>query len=782
VTYVAGKVGQALSFDGSTSFVRLPDNFLPFPTSGTSATPMSFETWFRTSAGGVLLDQEGLSAGYVPAVYVGTDGKLRAEPFWGGSAAPIVSTGTVNDGQWHHVALTYDGTSKTVYLEGAAIGTKSLSQTAYSSAGYQYTLGRGEATGWPATPSGTYDYFKGQVDEAAFYNRALSASEVQNIYSFVKLPTINVTNVPPTPALSGYTTGLATEVLTYKLSATDPSPIDTAAGFTYSINWGDGSPVQTISPTAGNGSGVNVNHVFVNAGTYTVSLTATDEDGGATTITLPVTVLSVTSANLQTVINQQGSITTQDTNNAQAQTMVNAVNGLAVQAKPVTITMQLGSGSFTDTSGNPHAGITLVISGSGGSTTIVGHSPALQVAGGNVIVENLTLVTDTNSPTLVVSGGSVTLRNVDIEGTGTGSQPAVEIDSGNVDLGTANDPGGNTFNDNGTGQLIHNAGGNGVSAVGNTFQVGGTQLTSPYRIKDEIFDALNQGGGGLVTYVPGHAYISVKGGDIQRGIDAIAPGGTVNVEASGSYKKYDAGSKLVTVQFDGGPTLSQQPNPQDPTLLDLIVTGNDGNDHIHFTPGGQEIQAQVDGFPNGRFNPTGRLVAYGMAGNNVIQVAGGITLPAWLYAGPGNDLLQGGGGNDVLVGGGGNDTLISGKGRDLLIGGAGAAHLVGNSGDDILIAGTTAFDNNEAALAAIMAEWTSNRSYADRVANLSGTGTGPSSNGSYYLIASGPSATVFDNGASNVLNGGGGMDWFFANLALDSINGQHDSEIVENLG
>jgi Ca2+-binding RTX toxin-like protein len=214
------------------------------------------------------------------------------------------------------------------------------------------------------------------------------------------------------------------------------------------------------------------------------------------------------------------------------------------------------------------------------------------------------------------------------------------------------------------------------------------------------------------------------------------------------------------------------------------VTGNDGNDHIHFTSGGQEIQAQVGVFPNGRFDPTGRLVAYGVAGNNIIQVDGGITLPAWLYAGPGNHLLQGGASNDVLVGGGGNDTLIAGGGRDLLIGGSGVAQLVGNSGGDILIAGTTAFDRNQAALAAIMAEWTSARSYADRVANLSGTGCGPRNNGNYFLIAGGPSATGFHNGVVDVLHGSG-MDWFFAKLSgsvTDILTGRHDSEIVEDLG
>ena len=86
-----------------------------------------------------------------------------------------------------------------------------------------------------------------------------------------------------------------------------------------------------------------------------------------------------------------------------------------------------------------------------------------------------------------------------------------------------------------------------------------------------------------------------------------------------------------------------------------------------------------------------------------------------------------------------------------------------------------------AALDAIMAEWTSARSYAHRVANLSGTGSGPRNNGNYFLIAGGPSATVFDNGAIDVLNGGSGMDWFFANLVQDLLHGRHDGEVVEGL-
>src|SRR5262249_53626620 len=77
-----------------------------------------------------------------------------------------------------------------------------------------------------------------------------------------------------------------------------------------------------------------------------------------------------------------------------------------------------------------------------------------------------------------------------------------------------------------------------------------------------------------------------------------------------------------------------QPNPFDPTKTDLIAGGTLGDDHIHFSPvGGSGIRVQINGVSEGIFAPTGRLVAYGQAGDDDIQVAGGITLPAWLYGG-----------------------------------------------------------------------------------------------------------------------------------------------------
>ena len=68
--------------------------------------------------------------------------------------------------------------------------------------------------------------------------------------------------------------------MAFTVGATDPSPVDQAAGFAYSINWGDGSPPEAIARTEGNGQLV-ARHAYAATGNYTVQVTATDKDGAS---------------------------------------------------------------------------------------------------------------------------------------------------------------------------------------------------------------------------------------------------------------------------------------------------------------------------------------------------------------------------------------------------------------------------------------------------------------------------------------------------------------------
>jgi len=102
------------------------------------------------------------------------------------------------------------------------------------------------------------------------------------------------------------------------------------------------------------------------------------------------------------------------------------------------------------------------------------------------------------------------------------------------------------------------------------------------------------------------------------------------------------------------------------------------------------------------------------------------------------------------------------QGRDLLIGGTGSDTIVGFADDDILVGGSTSYDSNSAALGMVMAEWTSNHSYADRVANItSGSGSVPRLNGSIFIT---PDVTAFDDGEVDSLTGTSGQDLFIINV------------------
>jgi ribosomal protein L35AE/L33A/urease beta subunit len=86
---------------------------------------------------------------------------------------------------------------------------------------------------------------------------------------------VTVANVAPTATLAGPADGVPGQARDFTFAAADPSPADAAAPFTYAINWGDGTTQSVNGP----GSLAQATHVFTGAGTFTVSVTATDKDG-----------------------------------------------------------------------------------------------------------------------------------------------------------------------------------------------------------------------------------------------------------------------------------------------------------------------------------------------------------------------------------------------------------------------------------------------------------------------------------------------------------------------
>jgi hypothetical protein len=192
------------------------------------------------------------------------------------------------------------------------------------------------------------------------------------------------------------------------------------------------------------------------------------------------------------------------------------------------------------------------------------------------------------------------------------------------------------------------------------------------------------------------------------------------------------------------------------------LTGGAGADTFVFADG-----AAVDGVIDGGGGTN--TLDYSAYTSNVI-----VNLQAGTATGVGGGIANiqnvtggnGPGGYNLLVGNGGN-VLTGGNGRrNLLIAGnngVSGSTLIGGDDEDILIAGTTDYDTNAAALLDIMSQWTGTGVYADRVNQVTDPGY------TYSLNA----ATVHSNNGVNTLTGKPGgstaLDLYFASLA-DTID------------
>lgn len=98
--------------------------------------------------------------------------------------------------------------------------------------------------------------------------------------------TVTVLNVPPTVTATGDSINEA-GTATVSAAFTDPGTLDT---HTASILWGDGSPAQMVSVVA---LAAGVQHVYGDNGSYSVTVTVTDDDGGSGGDTVNVVVANL---------------------------------------------------------------------------------------------------------------------------------------------------------------------------------------------------------------------------------------------------------------------------------------------------------------------------------------------------------------------------------------------------------------------------------------------------------------------------------------------------------
>ena len=89
-------------------------------------------------------------------------------------ATPNQAATALFDGEWHHVAATYDGAMKFVYLDGAEVSSVASTGQIETSNG-RLLLGAGRDLNPPT------HYVAGRLDDERLYDRALSADDIKEL-------------------------------------------------------------------------------------------------------------------------------------------------------------------------------------------------------------------------------------------------------------------------------------------------------------------------------------------------------------------------------------------------------------------------------------------------------------------------------------------------------------------------------------------------------------------------------------------------------------------------
>jgi len=178
-TIVAGKLGEALSFNGSNNWVVVPEK--PSLNITTQITLMAWVKWAGSNAAGDcqnVIRKGRVYAYYNTGYFVGSGGvysdvhsaiKIGAFPTTLAFSKPpswFLDT-------WRFIAFTYDGSYMRNYLNGELDVSQAQTGTIQTTTD-RLTIGaRSEDWG---------ERFCGLIDEVKIYNRALSAEEIKQHY------------------------------------------------------------------------------------------------------------------------------------------------------------------------------------------------------------------------------------------------------------------------------------------------------------------------------------------------------------------------------------------------------------------------------------------------------------------------------------------------------------------------------------------------------------------------------------------------------------------------
>lgn len=175
-TSATGKYGNGTTFDGIDDYISVTNNTM---VDGTNFTLSAWIKQNQSGYGQVMGWHNGGTDGALAFDINGSNPSLHYDTNTGGNHAQNYTSITISPNVWHHYLLTKNGTNLKVYLDGAEIINETDIAADLNVEGFNFKIG---------DENNLAADYNGQIDETRVYNRALSSSEVSQLYNFAPGP------------------------------------------------------------------------------------------------------------------------------------------------------------------------------------------------------------------------------------------------------------------------------------------------------------------------------------------------------------------------------------------------------------------------------------------------------------------------------------------------------------------------------------------------------------------------------------------------------------------
>jgi flagellin-like protein len=173
--WTTGKFGNAIHFGGDQDYVSGPHaNYL-------NPLGQTVTAWIKVESGGTDIkpvfakSDNAVCETASTLLYVGSDGRAHFDGALVGAGCIGVGGATVvTDGNWHHVAGTWDGRVLSIFVDGKLESSNQYSSDLWpmNSNTYPVLIGTYQQNSVPVK------FFSGVIDNVKTYNKALSEDEI----------------------------------------------------------------------------------------------------------------------------------------------------------------------------------------------------------------------------------------------------------------------------------------------------------------------------------------------------------------------------------------------------------------------------------------------------------------------------------------------------------------------------------------------------------------------------------------------------------------------------